>query len=319
MDVLFAIMKTTAEGREASVNDQEIDKRARIDGSTAEWASFKIYLGELPPEIAFVFLRVLGERLPFGADVETAVNDASDVPGLIVAGAALMVRATRIRGMVMADRVNDQAWERYFICREQAEQFLRNAVTVQPENGLAASWFMATAVDSDEDVKSEAQGILTKATNVPISGYSKLLSANTEKWGGSHEAMWHIARKYANVSWPWSAALIAKAHYEQWLYLDMMDDRPGAQYEADAYFGSQVIKDELLNISGAINNAHSDDPYKAVFAHDVLAAVLAEAGFKKAAAAHLRQVGKFGDPALLTGGPWWRRTLVRVLTGLPPW
>ncbi len=319
MDVLYAVMNIPAKGREASVNDQEIVKRVRIDGSSAEWASFKIYLGELPPETAFVLLRVLGERLPFGVDLETAVNDASDVPGLIVAGAALMVRATRIRGMDTADRVEDQAWERYFMCREQAEQFLRNAVTVQPENGLAASWLMANAVDSDEDVKSKAYGILTKAANVPISGYSKLLSANTEKWGGSHDAMWQVARDCANVRWPWSAALIAKAHYEQWLYLDMMDDRPVAQYEADAYFGSQVIRDELLNISSAINNAHSDDPYEAVFAHDVLAAVLAEAGFRKAAAEHLRHVGKFGDPALLTGGPWWRRSLIRVLKGLPPW
>lgn len=301
------------------MNDQEFAQRVQIDGSPNGWVSFKRYLGTLPPESAFVVLRVLGERLPLGLEIETAVDDAYDVPGLIVAGAVLMVRATRIRGMDTADRVDERGWEQYYVCRERAEQLLRSAVTTQSESGLATAWFMATAVDSDEGVKAEASGFLVKAENVPISGYSKLLSANAEKWGGSHEAMWQVARDYAEVKWPWSAALIAKAHYEQWLYLDMMDDRPVAQYEADAYFKKASIRDELLNISGAINVAYGDDPYEAKFAHDVLAAVLAEAGMRKAAAAHLRQVGKFGDPALLTGGPWWRRSLIRALKGLPPW
>lgn len=301
------------------MNDQELVQRVRIDGSSVGWAAFKSYLGELPSESAFVLLRVLGEQLPFRVDVEMAVDDTSDVPGFIVAGAVLMVRATRIRGMDTADQVEDQAWGRYFMCREQAEQFLQNAVTLQPENGLAASWLMAAAVDSDEDVKAKARDFLINAENVPISGYSKLLSARTEKWGGSHDAMWQVARDCAKIKWPWSAALIAKAHYEHWLYLDMMDDRPVAQYEADAYFGSQDIRDELLSISNAINNAQSNDPYEAVFAHDVLAAVLAEARIKKAPAGHLRRVGKFGDPALLTGGPWWRRSLVRAMKGLPLW
>ncbi len=301
------------------MNDQELLRRAQIAGSPEEWVSFKRYLDDLPPESAFVLLRVLGERLPINVDAETAVNDASDVKGLIVAGAALMVRATRIRGMDTADRVAEQNWQSYFACRERAEQLLEQALTLQPENGLAAAWFMATAVDSDDEVKARASRLLGKATDVPISGYSKPLSANTEKWGGSHDAMWKIARDCAALRWPWSGALIAKAHYEHWLYLDLMDERPEAEQEADAYFKDQAIKDELTGISSAISTAQSDDPYEAVYAHDVLAAVLAEARMRSAAAAHLRHVGKFGDPALLTGGPWWRRVLLRILKGLPPW
>lgn len=301
------------------MNDQEFARRVALDGSPDGWVAFKRYLGALPPESAFVLLRAMGERLPLGLDIETAVDHVSDVPGLIVAGAGFMVRATRIRGMDTADQVDERSWEQYFACRERAEHLLRSAVTIQPGNGLAAAWFMATAVDSDGDVKAEATGFLTRAENVPISGYSKLLSANTEKWGGSHEAMWQVTRDYAKARGPWSAALIAKAHYEQWLYLDMMDDRPVAQYEADAYFNDLEVREELQNISSAIINGHADDPYEAVFAHDVLAAALAEAGMKKAAMVHLRQVGKFGDPALLTGGPWWRRSLVRVVRGLPLW
>jgi hypothetical protein len=319
VDFLQLLVNTRYKGRGPPVNDQELVRRVQIGASPEEWASFKSYLGELPPEGAFVLLRVLGERLPLGIDVETAVNDASDVPGRIVAGAALMVRATRIRGMDTADRVEEQNWGSYFACRERAEQLLRYAVTSQPKNGLAAAWLMATAVDSDEEVKVQVSGFLDEATNVPISGYSKLLSANTEKWGGSHDAMWKVAREYAVVRWPWTRALIAKAHYEHWLYLDMMDERPEARKEAEAYFQDPAIRDELLSISNAISTTRSDDPYEAVYAHDVLAAVLAEAKMTRAAAEHLRQVGKFGDPALLTGGPWWRRSLIRVLKGLPPW
>lgn len=301
------------------MQDQELLRRAKIRGSAAEWADFKSYLRNLPPETAFVILRVLGEQLPIDNDLEAAIDGSADVWGHIVAGAALMVRATRIRGMDTADRVKEENWQSYFAYRERAEQLLRFVLIHNPENGLAAAWFMAAAVDSDDVVKAEASDFLQASENVPISGYSRLLSANTEKWGGSHESMWQIARQFAEVKWPWSSALIAKAHYEQWLYLEMMDERPAAEYEAAQYFQSAAIRDELRNISSAIRTAQTDDPYEAVFAHDVLAAVLAEAKMRKAAAEHLRQVGKFGDPALLTGGPSWRRALIRLLKGLPPW
>ena len=301
------------------MQDQEFLERVDVNGSSAEWTGFKSYLSNLLPESAFVLTRVLGENLPTDADVEAAIDDTGDVWGHIVAGAALMVRATRTRGMDTADRVKEENWQAYFAYRERAEQLLRFVVTHHPENGLAAAWFMAAAVDGDAVVKAEAAEFLYASENVPVSGYSKLLSANTEKWGGSHEAMWQVARQYAETKWPWSGALIAKAHYEQWLYLEMMDERPVAEYEAAEYFQNPAIKDELRNISSAISRAHADDPYEAVFAHDVLAAVLSEAGMRKAAANHLQQVGKFGDPALLTGGPWWRRSLNRILIGLPPW
>lgn len=299
--------------------DQDIIQQVQVDGSPERWALFKSYLGDLPPESAFVLLRVLGERLPLGIDLEAAIEGDADVLGQIVAGATFMVRATRIRGMDTADRVKEQNWTSYFACRERAEQLLGYALTSQPKNGLAAAWFMATAVDADDEVKARATNFLGGATDVPLSGYSKFLSANTEKWGGSHAAMWKVARAHAGVRQPWSGALIAKAHYEHWLYLDMMDERPEAEDEASAYFQDPSIKDELISISTAISTAQSDDPYDAVYAHDVLAAVLAEARMRKAAAGHLRHAGKFGDPALLTGGPWWRRWLIRVLKGLPPW
>lgn len=300
-------------------NDQEISRRAQVSGSGEDWAGFKDCLKSAPPETAFVLLRVMGERLPLNLDPELAVATSSDADGLIVAGAALMVRATRVRGWDTADQVEEDSWAPYLACRERGEQALRGAVELRPENGLAAAWFMATAVDADDDVKSEAGEVLRGASDVPISGYSKLLSANTEKWGGSHAAMWEVARECARLREPWTQALIAKAHYEHWLYLDMMDDRPEAAREANRYFGDPAVRNELSEISAVIGNAATADVYEAVYAHDVLAAVLAQAKMSRAAAAHLRRVGKFGDPVLLTGGAWWRRTLMRIFNGLPLW
>ncbi|MEO6359627.1 MAG: hypothetical protein ABIO43_03510 [Sphingomicrobium sp.] len=290
-----------------------------MSGSREDWQTFKVGLKSAPPETAFVLLRVMGERLSLEVDPELAIEDASDGDGLIVAGAALMVRATRVRGMDTAERVDDHNWVPYFANRERAEQILRAAVRLRPESGLGAAWFSATAIDSDDEVKSEAAKVLGQASDVPISGYSKLLSANTEKWGGSHQAMWQVARAYASVRPPWTSALVAKAHYEQWLYLELMDDRPEAAKEAELYFREPAIRDELTQISRATSDAASADPYETVYAHDVLAAVLAQASMAKAAAAHLRQVGSFGDPALLTGGPWWQRALGRISSGLPLW
>jgi hypothetical protein len=302
------------------LTDKDLARLVRVvDGSPHQWAVFKQDLGKLPPETAYVALRVLGERLPFDIDPDAAIDDPADVAGFVIVGSALMVRATRIRGLDTADQVAEQNWHRYAACRERAEQLLRHAVAVQPDHGQTAAWLMATAVDSHEEAKAEAAGMLLAATQVPLSGYSKLLSANTEKWGGSHAAMWQVARDHAEVRPPWSAALIAKAHYEHWLYLYLMDERPEARHEAEAYFQDVAIRTELLALSSAIHAAPTDDPYEAVYAHDVMAAVLAEAKMRKAAAAHLRRVGRFGDPALLAGGPWIRRVLMPLMRGLPPW
>ena len=300
-------------------NDQAIDTRSRVNGSPEDWAAFKSVLKEAPPETAFVLLRVMGERLSMEADPEWAIEDASDVEGLTIAGAALMVRATRLRGMDTADQVAVDSWAPYLACRDRAEEILRAAIDLRPGNGLAAAWFMASAVDSDDETKDQAAEVLNGADDVPISGYSKLLSARTEKWGGSHEAMWLVARRYAAVRAPWTKALVAKAHYEHWLYLAMMDERPEAAREAGIYFSNPVICNELVQISEEISTAPPRDPYEVVYAHDVLAVVLAEARMRRAAAAHLRKVGKHGDPALLTGGPAWQRLLRQILKGLPPW
>lgn len=302
------------------MTDKDLVRLVRIvDGSPRQWAVFKQYLGELPPENAYVALRVLSEGLPFDTDLDAAIDDPGDVAGFVIVGSALMGRATRIRGLDTADQVAEQNWHRYAACRERAEQLLRHALSVQPDHGQAAAWLMATAVDSDDETKHDASGFLDRAVAVPLSGYSKALSANTEKWGGSHTAMWQVARDYAELRPPWSAALIAKAHYEHWLYLYMMDERPEASEEAKTYFREAAIRAELLELSNAVNDAQADDPYEAVYAHDVLAAVLAEAKMRKAAAGHLRRVGRFGDSALLTGGPWIRRVLAPLMKGLPPW
>lgn len=303
--------------KDPTVNDHDLVREVQITLSSGDWTAFKKNLQTLPPETAFVLLRELGEQLPLDADIEKIIDSMADVEGQIVAGASYMVRATRIRGMDMADRVQEENWQPYFSCRDRSEQLLRNALRHDRKNGLAAAWFMAAAVDGDDEVKDEAAEFLQNAANVPISGYSKLLSANAQKWGGSHDAMWQVARDCAELKWPWSGALIAKAHYEHYLYLAVFEEGPLAEFEAGAYFNKREVIAELQSISIAINDAQSDDPYEAVFAHDVMAAVLYMADNRFAAAKHLRQVGRFGDPALLARGPWWQHPLVWFLSKLP--
>lgn len=301
------------------MNDEEIARRIRIEGSREDWASIKAYIRQLPPQTAFVFLRALGARLPQGVDAEHAIEGLSDSLGRTVAGAIAMVRAASARGMDTADRVSEDSWQAYFAYRERAEQLLRYASTSDPKSGLAAAWYMTAAIDGGEEMQEEALHFLDRAERVPISGYSSLLTSRMEKWGGSHESMWETARSLSDIREPWSLSFIAKAHYEQWLYLELMDDRPVAEYEAAAYFQNRDVREELLNISEALFAAETEDPYEAIFAHDVLAATLAEARLRKPAIRHLRRVGQFGDPALLTGGSKLRQTVVRLMYGLPPW
>lgn len=301
------------------MNDQELSGLASLAATAEGWARLRVTLGVLPPESAFILLRVVGEKLPIDTDVEGLLRSGADADGQLIAGAVFMVRASRLRGMGTADLVPDQAWDEYFTCRDRAEDLLRRSLAQRPGHGVTAAWLMASTIDTEIEVKAEVVTRLEGATDVPLSGYSKALSASTRKWGGSHELMWKFARRHAQLRWPWSGALIAKAHYEHWLYLARMDERPVAEWEAGAYFRDVAVCEELQDLSAALFAGQSDDPYEEIFAHDVLAAVLAEAGMRKMAARHLRRVGLFGDPALLTGGPWWRRMLIRASKGLAPW
>ena len=300
-------------------NDESMAEWAGVSPDANGWRQFSERLESLPPETAFVLMRITGERLPLAADPRLAIRHDNDGIGLMVAGAVLQTRATRYRGFATADQVSDSQWERYFECHEEAQMLLRAAIDLRREHGLSAAWLMAGFVDADEQDKNEAESLLKGALGVPISGFSKLLSARTEKWGGSHAAMWRAAREASQRRPPWTFALIAKAHYEHWLYLAMMDESDGAAERAQAYFRDHQTIQELTEISREIGQSETSDPYEAVYAHDVLAAVLAAAKVPTSATRHLRQVGSFGDPALLTGGPWWRRMLMRNLNGLPFW
>jgi hypothetical protein len=301
------------------VNDRDIARWAQVSGDRASWQELAERLDSLPPETAYVLSRAMAWRLRPKLDPRTGIRDDNDAVGMTLAGAAYLTRAVRVRGARTADHVTDEQWERYFALREEAEPLLRAALAVRPNYGLCAAWLMALAVDEADDFKDEAEAALRGATAVPVSGFSKLLSARAEKWGGSHRAMWQIARSFAQRRPPWTAALIAKAHYEHHLYLAQMDEDADADARAEAYFRNASVREELLQLSEALWEGTTRDPYEAIFGHDVLAATFAAAEMPEQAVRHMRQTGRFGDPALLSGGPWWRRALMRKLHGLPLW
>lgn len=295
---------------------------SRMTGMLAreDWQGLKAAATELPPEEAFTALRLLGERAPMDISVEApAADDAA--AGLLVAGVVFQQRAARVRGYARADAISDDVWEAYVPLLERAQTLLYAAVTADPQFGVAAAWLMAASVDASEDDKAFAERALLSARGVPASGWSRLLSARTEKWGGSHAAMWRIARLVADRDPPGTQMLIARAHFEQQLWYEHFEDGPEAAAKADAYFRDPAVIDELATASSEVLESRTDDLYARLLADNWFAFVWFMAGEHRRARPHLQRIGGDVDPSAWQVTMPVKRVLgyARLRAGLWPW
>jgi hypothetical protein len=285
-----------------------------------DWDGLKAQVQALPPESAYTFLRLLGEKAPFDLDVREASLHDRDSLGLTIAGALLQGRATRYRGLADASQVSEQQWENYFPVLFEAEESSAAANEIFPQSGLAAAWRMTAAVDSGEEEKDAAEAALLVAREVPVSGFARLLSARTEKWGGSHAAMWKVARTHAERDPPGTLGLIAKAHFEQWLYFSVFDESGQGADRAKTYFQRPEVRAELEEASRRVLSIPDHpDPRNSLYAHNCFACTFHIAGARGWARPHLARIGKHVDPAIwLFGRPRLELNLARLKSGLLP-
>jgi hypothetical protein len=261
-----------------------------------DWSGLKEHLRALPPESAYTFLRLLSEKAPLDAPVEDIPVGSRDALGLTIAGALLHGRGVRHRGFDQAENVSEEQWEAYMPALFRAQHLLAEATRANPELGLAAAWRMSANVDAAPEEKDEAEAILLGARDVPISGFSRLLSARAEKWGGSHADMWRVARDHAERDLPASLALLAKAHFEQWLYLTIFDESAEGRVRAETYFAEQAVEGELLALSQRVLAAPPpSDPRDALHVHNWFGFVLHAAGRSRLARPHFSAIGRHLD------------------------
>lgn len=263
-----------------------------------EWSDLLAFIRSEPPEAAFIALQLLGLAAPLDLDLRPLISAERPLE-LTVAGALLCLRATRFRGLDVAANVSDDQWELYIPTLAHAQELLGEAARLAPELGLAAAWRVRASVDASEEEKDAAELGLRKARDIPVSGLSRLISMRAEKWGGSHDEMWRVARDYADAAPPGSIGLIARAHFEQWLWLADFEEDEKAAARAETYFSETQVREELDTSSRCLLAADSGhDPRALIHADNCFAVAYWVAELPRLARPHLKRMGKNLDETL---------------------
>lgn len=262
------------------------------------WEPLKAFIASTSPETAYELIKLCYEICPLDTPLNAAIANKNDVPGMILSGGLRFGLSRRHRGMDTANSLSESQIENYYYHLNIALDVLSEALKQSPDNGLAAAFYMAANVDPfDEDQQKRAEAYLMDARDVPLSGYMNRLQAHTAKWGGSHEAMFRIARARLTPDTPCQYALVARAHYEQYLYYGLFDDSPEADQRFNTYF-DHAVETELKTASEAVLSATAQEPAELRLAHGWLALTLSEAGLNRLAARHLKALKGFEDPSI---------------------
>ena len=198
----------------------------------------------------------------------------------------------------------------------------RGDVAGQSEFGLAAAFLAGVRIEGSPDERDETEQIVLDAVGVPAFAYYNVTFFRTAKWGGSQEAMWASARKYAGRSEPATLGLIARAHAEQQLFHLAFDEERGAAERARRYYDREVL-DELRALSDRVLALpHPYDPDNTRVADGGMAKGLIEADDWRRASRHLTRLGRRADPTIWFRLPWASPRMIlgwtRLQAGLTP-
>lgn len=262
------------------------------------WEPLKAFITVATPETAYELIKLCYDACPLDTPLNAAIANKNDVPGMILSGGLRFGVSRRHRGMDTAARLSECQIENYYYHLNIALDVLSETLKQAPNNGLAAALYMAANIDPvDKDQQNRAEAYLLDAHNVPLSGYMNRLQAHMAKWGGSHEAMFRIARAGLTPDTPCQYALVARAHYEQYLYYGLFDDSPDADQRFNTYF-DHTVETELKTASEAVLSATAQEPAELRLAHGWLMLTLSEAGLNRLAARHLKALKGFEDPSI---------------------
>lgn len=275
-----------------------------------DWQPLRETISAATPEEAYQWLKWVAEDSDINLSLKGLAAD-DDALGLTLAGALTYFFAIRVRAGALPQAMSEEQALSTYDGHEQARVLIDKALTLAPEDGLAAAFAMGSAIDPwDEDHKDRAEAVLYGARNVPMSGFMNLLSARAEKWGGSHEEMFAVARRPFDPDRPGAAALIARAHVERFLFYAVFDEAPDAKQQAGRYFSGEVIR-ELSDASDRVLGARAGDPAELQLAHGWLAlsaVFIGQSRYAKRAVRHLQKLGGYIDPGIwgMLNIPVWR-------------
>ncbi len=150
------------------------------------------------------------------------------------------------RGGARAQDTSNKQYENYYQRFYETREFIDHATEVAPNSPLPAYALILGCEPYGIGLQDVFELHRQMHTVCPdfLTGSIALLTLACEKWFGSHDIMFEIARDLAaqTEDFPFGVTLIAAAHIERWLHYAAFENN---QYAADAYLKSPAVREEL--------------------------------------------------------------------------
>jgi hypothetical protein len=231
-------------------------------------------------------------------DVWTA-SDPGNADAWLLTAKKWLAKGSEIRGAGRAEDVPEEAWDPFHECVDKMEQAAVKAADLRPDDPLPWQYRMTAAMVFGDPVESRMALFNEGKKRAPGYGgiYSTAVYAMTEKWGGSHSMMMHVAKE-ALASAPPSGTTIgnavALAHVERWLYYGAFEKNAAA---AAGHFKDAAVQREIR--AAHAKSTGLTEPGATITAN-MFAFCFWKMGDKKATKAELMKAkGVFDD-----GFPW---------------
>lgn len=169
----------------------------------------------------------------------------------LVYGARMLKMAWEARGYGMGREISEERWENFYRLLEQTEIILLRAANLNQADPTPWAYLIMVAVYRSVDESLEEKYFNEAVARDPENWHAHMnrLTALSEKYGGSHEAMFEFARTAGERSRPGSLlrCLILKAHSECWKYIKYFD---GDEQAASDYRRRPDVIAECLTAYG---------------------------------------------------------------------
>lgn len=265
------------------------------DYRRGDFAGLRARLSSGAPDAVYQAVIDQAFALPVDLPLTGLLAGPDDAIGLTLTGGLLRYRAWRLRGALVAAMTSEERFARYFEALGQAQEALNAALAINSANGLAAALLASACLDADPGDKARAEALLIAAPSAPIIGHLELMTAWTEKWGGSQDEMWAYLDRNVRQAAPGTLALVARAHWEHKNHLELV----GAQKKADGYYRREVVRKALVAASDeSLAASPSVDPYRLRAGDCWFALTLVGAGETARARRHFQRLGRYMDPTV---------------------
>jgi tetratricopeptide (TPR) repeat protein len=226
--------------------------RRVVDASYGgDYQALRDHFRRLPKErwdVRAYYTTIYGDALPISCVDSWCEEKPDEADAHLLRGSCYIRHAWQARGSGTADTVSQRSAELFFERLTIAHDSLRRAAAMNPRDPTPWARLLVVAMGLSAS-HEQARAYFQEAVKRDPEHWSAHINMHyllTEKWGGSHEAMFSFAREVAQRA-PLGSdlpILVLQSHVERWFYIYAFD---GDSQAAQSYFLEAAHQQEALD------------------------------------------------------------------------